>query len=180
MIPTAALAHPGHADHETLGLVDGLIHPFTGMDHMLAMVSVGLWAALRGGKAMWAWPGAFVAGLVVGFGLGHTGVILPMTEPAILASIIVLGTLTAANAKAPTVLGVALITVFGVAHGHAHGAESPHAGMGFPIGVALSTVILHGVGLAAAFGLQRLKRPAFVGLLGVGAAAGGVILAVTA
>jgi urease accessory protein len=180
LTPVAALAHPGHPGHEVLGLVDGFIHPFTGADHMLAMAAVGLWAALRGGKAMWAWPSAFVAALLAGFALGRAGVVLPMAAPTILASIIVLGALTAADARTPTALGVTLIAVFGLAHGYAHGVESPHAGAGFPIGMALSSAVLHGVGLAAAFGLQRLKRPTFVRLLGLGAATGGVILAVTA
>ena len=180
VIPTLALAHPGHPGHEGYGVLAGISHPFTGADHMLAMVAVGLWAALRGGKALWAWPAAFVVASVSGFVLAKTGLALPIAEPMILASIIVLGALTAANAKAPTLLGVGLIAVFGAAHGYAHGAESPSASLGFPLGMALSTIVLHGLGLAVGLGLQRLQRPKLIRLLGLGAAAGGLVLAVTA
>jgi urease accessory protein len=175
--PAAAFAHPGHDAFGQLGFAAGFIHPFTGADHMLVMVSVGLWAALRGGTAMWAWPAAFVAALLAGFTIGYEGVTLPMAEPAILASIIVLGALTAADARAPTAVGVALIALFGLAHGYAHGAESPGAAAGFLPGMALATLLLHGAGLAAAIGLQRLQRPALVRLLGLGAAASGLLLA---
>ena len=180
LTPTLALAHPGHPGHEALGLRAGLLHPFTGADHMLAMVAVGLWAALRGGKAVWAWPVAFVAALLAGFALGKTGFALPLAEPMVLASIIVLGALVAANAKAPTGVGVVLIALFGAAHGYAHGAESPGSTASFPLGMALATLALHAAGLAAGLGLQRLRQPALVRLLGLGAAAGGVILAVAA
>ncbi len=66
----AALAHPGHAGHEALGVGTGLLHPLTGADHMLAMVAVGLWAALRGGRSLVTWPATFVTAMLVGFGLG--------------------------------------------------------------------------------------------------------------
>jgi urease accessory protein len=177
-LPAAALAHPGHPGHEAAGAWAGFAHPFTGADHMLAMVAVGLWAALRGGKALWAWPAAFVAALLAGFALGKTGLDLPLAEPMIMASIIVLGALTAANAKAPTALGVALIAAFGAAHGYAHGAESPGSTVGFPLGMALATLGLHGVGLAAGLGLQRLRQPNLIRLLGAGAAVGGLALAI--
>jgi urease accessory protein len=178
MSSSAAFAHPGHPGHEGFNLWAGVAHPFTGADHMLAMVAVGLWAALRGGKALWAWPAAFVAALIVGFAIGKTGVSVPLAEPMILASIIALGGLTAVNAKVPTLAGVALIAVFGAAHGFAHGTETPGATLGFPLGMALATLALHGAGLAAGLGLQRLRRPALVRLLGAGAALGGLALGV--
>lgn len=178
LAPAGALAHPGHAGHEALGAWAGFVHPFTGADHMLAMGAVGLWAALRGGRALWAWPAAFVAALLAGFALARAGVALPLVEPAILASIIALGALTAANAKAPTAAGVALIALFGAAHGYAHGAESNGATPGFAFGMAAATLLLHGAGLALGIALQRLQRPALMRLLGAGAAMGGLALAV--
>jgi urease accessory protein len=101
-----------------------------------------------------------------------------LAEPTILASIIVLGGLIAADAKAPTALGVVLIGVFGLAHGYAHGAEAPaDAGLGFPIGFAIATATLHGLGLCAGLALRTLGRPALIRLLGAAAALGGVALA---
>jgi urease accessory protein len=173
-VASSALAHPGHGPATLLA---GLTHPWTGADHMLAMVAVGLWAALRGGKAVWAWPLAFVAAMLGGFALAQSGLNLPMVEPAILASVIVLGGLIAANARAPIYAGVALIAAFGLAHGYAHGAEAPAAaGFGFPLGFAVSTAALHLVGLAAGLGLARLNKTALLRALGFGVAAGGALL----
>jgi urease accessory protein len=170
-----ALAHPGHG---AATLAAGLAHPFTGLDHMLAMTAVGLWAALRGGKALWAWPVAFVAAMLGGFVLGQIGVRHPLVEPAILASIIALGALVAANAQVSTGLGVAIIAFFGLAHGLAHGAEAPAgAGLAFPLGFAAATALLHLIGLGAGMGLKALDRPAIVRVLGLGAATGGLFLA---
>ena len=175
-IPTAAAAHPGHGGADTLGFVGGLLHPLTGVDHILAMLGVGLWAALRGGRALLAWPAAFVAALGLGFALGKAGVAVPLTEPAILASIIALGALTAANAKVPTWVGVGLIALFGAAHGLAHGAESPGSTPGFPVGMAITTAGLHLAGISAALGLRRLNRAGLIRVLGAGAALGGLAL----
>jgi len=175
LAPAAAQAHPGHGAFD---LAHGLAHPFSGADHMLAMLSVGLWAALRGGKARFAWPAAFVTAMVAGFALGRFQPIAWPVEPPILASVIVLGALTAAQARLPLAVGVTLIGAFGVAHGYAHGIEAPGSGLGFPLGFVLSTAALHAIGLGAGALLQRFGRPELVRLLGAGAAAGGLILAV--
>lgn len=177
LMATPALAHPGH---EAAGFAAGLAHPFGGADHMLAMVAVGLWASLRGGKALWAWPAAFVAAMLAGYGLGVVLPGAPMVEPAILASVIVLGGLVAADVKTPFAGGVALIALFGLAHGYAHGAEAPADGVqaAFPLGFALATIALHGVGLVVGAGLMKLSRPILVRVLGAGTAAGGLLLAV--
>jgi urease accessory protein len=177
LAPAVALAHPGHPGHSHLGFVAGLAHPFTGADHLLAMVAVGLWAALRGGRAIWAWPAAFVVALLAGYGLGQTSPDLPLVQPMILASVIVLGALTAANARVPEATGVVLIGLFGLAHGFAHGAESPGAVATYPLGMALATAGLHSLGLGLALILRRY--PVLVRWLGAGAAIGGLILVVT-
>jgi urease accessory protein len=175
VIPAAALAHPGHG---ALSLAAGFAHPFGGVDHMLAMIAVGLWAALRGERAPLAWPAAFVAAMAAGFALGQIAPGAISIEPAILASVIILGVLTAAQARLPLLAGAALIGVLGAAHGYAHGIEAPGADERFPLGFALATALLHLAGLAAGFLLQRFGRPGLVRLLGAGAAAGGLLLAI--
>lgn len=165
-----AWAHPGHAATFT----SGVLHPFSGLDHLLAMVSVGLWAALRGGKAVWAWPAAFISAMLIGFGLGGSGLGLPLVEPMILASVTLLGVLIAADARAPLAAGAALIGLFGLAHGYAHGVNAQASGPSFALGLTISTFSLHLLGL----GVGRLQRPVALRLLGAGAALGGLILAV--
>jgi len=170
-----ALAHPGHLE---LGFAAGVIHPFSGLDHMLAMTAVGLFAAIKGGKAMIVWPLGFVVSMLIGYGCGVTHPGLSLAEPAILASVIILGVLVAAMARAPFAVGLGLIALFGLAHGYAHGAEAPAGGgLAFPLGFAISTVILHAAGLAVgALGL-RLRRPEVLRALGAAVALGGVALA---
>jgi urease accessory protein len=170
-----ALAHPGHLE---LGFAAGLIHPFSGLDHMLAMTAVGLFAAIKGGKAMVVWPLGFVFAMLVGYGCGVTHPGLTIAEPAILASVIVLGVLVATMVRAPFAAGLGLIALFGLAHGYAHGSEAPAGGgLSFPLGFALSTAVLHATGLAiGALGL-RVRRPEVLRALGAAVALGGVALA---
>jgi urease accessory protein len=174
----AALAHPGHAGHEALGVGAGLLHPLTGVDHVLAMVAVGLWAALRGGRALLTWPATFVAAMLVGFGLGGAFGAVSGIEPAVLATVIVLGGLTAANARMPDGAGLALIACFGALHGYAHGADTAGGSFTFEAGMVAMTAALHLAGIALGLGLKRVGRPEMVRLLGLGAMAGGLALAV--
>jgi len=171
----SALAHPGHLE---LGFAAGLIHPFSGLDHMLAMTAVGLFAAIKGGKAMVVWPLGFVSAMLVGYGWGVAYPGFSMAEPAILASVIVLGVLVAAMVRAPFAAGLGLIAVFGLAHGYAHGSEAPvGGGLSFPLGFALSTAVLHAIGLGAGALSLRRHRPQLVRALGAAVAMGGVALA---
>jgi len=170
-----ALAHPGHLE---LGFAAGLIHPFSGLDHMLAMTAVGLFAAVKGGKATIVWPLCFVMAMLVGYGVGVADPGLSMVEPAILASVIILGVLVATMARAPFAAGFGLIAVFGLAHGYAHGAEAPiGGGLSFPLGFAISTAALHAVGLSVGVFSLRLGRPYLLRALGAAVALGGVALA---
>jgi urease accessory protein len=169
-----ALAHPGHAADT---LAAGLMHPLTGLDHILAMAAVGLMAAQRGGNALWLWPVAFVAAMLAGYGVGAAQPSGLIFEPGVLASVIVLGALVAARTQVPLAMGASLIGVFGVCHGYVHGAESPTgAGLAFPIGFALATVGLHGAGIAAGLSARRTGRAQLVRLVGSGVAAAGVVL----
>ncbi len=173
-----AFAHTGH---EIDGFASGLAHPVFGLDHLLAMVAVGLWAGLAGGRAFWAWPVAFVGSMLLGGALGMAGVELPAVELVIVISVIALGLATALDLKPHVVLGAAVIALFGIAHGHAHGMEAPETGSGiaYAIGFVIATAALHGVGLAlAALTRSRFAAKAtrvlggLVALAGLGLLAG--------
>ncbi len=155
LLPGIAFAHTGHPEGSTF--VSGFMHPIGGFDHLLAMVTVGLWAAVAGGRAMWAYPLAFVAALAVGGGFGMYGVPMPAVEAMILASIVAFGALAALAVKAPVWIGCAVIAVFGLAHGHAHGAEGPATGLAlYAVGFLLASAMLHGAGLAFGLSVARI------------------------
>jgi urease accessory protein len=176
----AGTAHAHTGLEHAVSFASGFKHPWTGIDHMLAMVAVGLWAGLNGGRTLWAWPAAFVAVMVAGGALSMAKVPVPMVEPGILASVIVLGLLVLAAARLPVELGATVVAVFALLHGHAHGAELPAdaAAVTYAAGFALATAALHALGLAIAYlagaeGGRLLVRGA-----GALVAAGGVALAV--
>jgi len=173
-----ALAHTG-LEHAT-SFSSGFLHPLTGPDHVLAMVAVGLWAGVNGGRAVWAWPIAFVSLMLVGGALGMMGVALPMVEPGILASVIVLGLLVLTAARVAVAVGVLLVGVFAVLHGYAHGAELPTAAaaISYSAGFALATALLHAAGLGIAFLSARGGNNLAVRAAGGLVAACGVALAV--
>ncbi|HEU4381772.1 MAG TPA: HupE/UreJ family protein [Hyphomicrobiaceae bacterium] len=174
---TPALAHTG-LEHAT-SFWSGFLHPLTGPDHVLAMVAVGLWAGVNGGRAVWAWPVAFVSVMLVGGALGTMGLTLPLVEPGILASVIVLGLLVLTAARVPVAVGALLVGVFAVLHGHAHGAELPAAAaaISYSAGFALATALLHAVGLGIAF-LPAREGSMLVRAAGGLVAACGIALAV--
>jgi urease accessory protein len=147
----AALAHTG-AEHG-LSFAAGFRHPWTGLDHVLAMVAVGFWAGLNGGRALWVWPATFVGVMVVGGAVAIAGLSIPAVEPGILASVVVLGLLVLVAAQLPVLFGAGLIALFALLHGHAHGAELPaQATAGsYAAGFALATALLHGFGLGVAY-----------------------------
>ncbi len=158
------LAHP--LVGQGASLAAGLSHPFGGLDHLIAMFAVGLWAARLGGRALWAVPLAFVAAMLAGFALALAGVPLPLVEPAILASVVVLGLLVAMSSALPAPIAVALVALFAVAHGHAHGTEFTSAPfssatLGFAAGFAISTAALHAAGIVTGRLLGALPAGAF-------------------
>src|SRR5262245_50546230 len=97
----------------------GLAHPLNGADHILVMIAIGLWGALTGGRALWVWPAAFVATILVGFAAAILGLHPPLVEPAIACSIVVLGLVVALAVRAPVWLGAVISGVFAFFHGHA-------------------------------------------------------------
>jgi urease accessory protein len=160
LLPATAFAHPALTQH-VHGFAQGVSHPFTGMDHLLAMLSVGLWASQQGGRAFWLWPASFVAAMIAGGVLGMTGTALPLIEPAIAASLLVLGLMIAGAVDLPPAWGAGLIALFGLFHGNAHGLEAGGDGAAYAIGFTLATVTLHALGVALGIGAWRTRaRPA--------------------
>lgn len=175
--PGAALAHTGVGAHGA-PFVSGLAHPILGADHMLAMIAVGLLAGMTGGRTLWAYPASFVAAMILGGALGWQGMALPAIEPAILASVVVLGAAAAFALRPPLAPACAAIALFGIAHGYAHGLEGPAlGGLAYGAGFVLATAGLHLVGLAAG-ALAGGRLPALARALGGLTAAAGVFLAV--
>ncbi|RWP82687.1 MAG: HupE/UreJ family protein [Mesorhizobium sp.] len=153
-----AAAMPAYA-HVGIGTASsftaGFMHPLSGLDHMTVMVAVGLWAALKGGKAVLAWPAAFVGVMLVGGALGMLHMPLPFVEPGILASVVTLGLLVALAIDLPVSAGVAIIGLFALFHGHAHGTEVPEnaGGLEYMAGFAIATLLLDAAGIAAGLSL---------------------------
>lgn len=147
LVPAAALAHTGHG--EAGGLAHGFAHPISGLDHVLAMIAVGLLAGQLGGRAPWLVPAAFVGVMAVGGALGVAGFALPAVEIGIALSVVVLGAAVAFRLRAPIALAMALVSVFAVFHGYAHGAEMPAgvAGLVYGMGFMTATALLHGAGI---------------------------------
>jgi urease accessory protein len=156
LLPTAAFAHTGHGD--TAGLLHGFMHPVGGLDHVLAMVAVGVFAYVLGGRALWLVPLSFVGMMAVGFGLGIGGVAVPFVELGIALSSVVIGAAAAWGRPMPAAAAMALVGVFAVFHGHAHGAEMPAGALGFEyaLGFMIATALLHLAGIAAAMGGAKL------------------------
>ena len=160
-VPVAALAHPGMSA-PAHGFTQGVAHPFQGIDHIIAMVAVGMIAARMGRLALWALPCAFLSMMALGGFLGIEGIDVPFVEAGILVSLPVLGFAVVFNWKAPTVVAVAVSGVFAVFHGHAHGAEMTAGtswaayGGGFLLATAL--LLLTGICFGAALEKVLARR----------------------
>jgi len=169
----SVFAHPGHAGG---GWLAGLLHPLTGIDHLLAMLAVGLWAGRSGGSARWQLPLAFLTAMNVGWLAGSAGWTLPWMESGIAASVLALGLILVLGAELPRALQLALTAVFALFHGCAHGTElAAVAPLATAAGFLFSTAALHGAGLGIAALLPR-DRPALFRLAGAGMAAVGAAL----
>lgn len=150
------LAHTGEG--LAGGFASGLLHPIGGLDHVLAMVAVGLWGAFLGKPALWQLPVIFPLVMAVGGGLGIIGVPVPAVEAGIALSAIVLGAMVAFAARPPLWVAGILVGAFAIFHGHAHGTELPHAASAatYAIGFVISTGLLHLAGIGIGFA-DRLK-----------------------
>lgn len=145
---STAFAHPDHFEH-THGVWDGVTHPLLGLDHLLAMVTVGLLSAQRGGRAIWALPSAFVLSMIAGGVAGMLEFPLPAVEFGIAASIVLLGCAVASGRKSSIVEPLLFAAVFGFFHGHAHGTEMPSLTNPalYATGFVTSTIMLHVAGV---------------------------------
>jgi urease accessory protein len=152
-----ALAHTGHGDAS--GLAHGFLHPLTGLDHVLAMIAVGLIAAQLGGRALVVVPAAFLAMMAVGGALGAAGFGLPLAETGIALSVIVLGAAIALGRALPILGAVTLVGAFAIFHGYAHGLEMPDAasGLAYGLGFLVATAGLHAAGIGLGLVAGRLS-----------------------
>lgn len=176
-LEVALFAHVGV--HSTSGFAAGFSHPIGGLDHILAMVAVGLWAAQMRGKAIFVVPATFVAMMAIAALFGLAGAELPMIEEGILASVFVLGALVAFGVKLPMVVGAVIVGLLAIFHGHAHGAEMPleASAIGYSIGFVLATALLHAVGIALVISAERYLNAKYARVAGGAVVAGGLFLA---
>jgi urease accessory protein len=177
-----AFAHLDPGEHGSF--MSGFTHPLFGLDHIVVMVAVGLWAATIGGRAIVIVPAAFVGTMAFGYILALAGVELPFVEPVILASVVALGLLIAAAVRLPVALGATLVGIFALFHGWAQGGELGAASaLPYGVGFALATALLHSAGigvgllLGSGVGLGKAAADLLSRVLGGIAAAIGLVLA---
>ncbi len=165
-VANPAYAHVGVG--AASGWAHGLFHPFLGLDHLCAMLAVGLWAGQMGGRAVWLAPLTFVGVMALGGALGITAIALPFIEGGILMSLLVLGVLIAAAVRLPLLASLAIVGLFALFHGYAHGAEMPHSasGLNYALGFMLSTAALHLTGIGMASWLGKTGRAQWLRLAG--------------
>jgi urease accessory protein len=144
----SALAHP--VKGQAVGFLTGFLHPISGLDHVVAMIAVGLWGAQLGAPAIWLLPVAFPMVMAFGGMLGLMGVPLPGTEIGIAASAIMLGTMVMLEVRPPLAVAAVVVSFFAIFHGHAHGSELPagQSALLFSIGFVIATGCLHAVGIS--------------------------------
>jgi urease accessory protein len=173
---SAALAHPGHG---TSGFAAGLAHPFLGLDHLLAMVAVGLWAAQGGGRRVWLLPAAFMSMLALGAGLALQWQALPLLETGIAVSVLALGLFIALALRLPAPVAATVTALFGLVHGYAHGLELPDSAtpLAYALGFLAATSVLHLGGIALGVATSQ-RRAALARVAGAAFAAAGAYLLV--
>jgi urease accessory protein len=171
-----AQAHPGHAGHG--GLYPGFAHPFSGLDHVLAMIAVGILSAQIGGRAIWILPITFIGLMIGGAALNFAHVPVPFVEQGIAASVLVLGLLIASSLKMHASYCAAIIGLFAAFHGYAHAAEmtSGAAAANYALGFVSATAALHAVGIGIGIAGQRIASSGLVRLGGAAIAACGLML----
>jgi urease accessory protein len=166
LLPTLVFAHP--EEQHARDALSGLLHPFTGLDHLLAMFAVGLWAVRSGRTAAWTLPLVFPLAMLIGATLAVNAIVLPAIEPMISISVIVLGLLVATRVRVPVLASAALVGLFAICHGYAHAGDM-HAGNMIPYasGFMGATLALHAVGIAVgAWSNRRTHRGQYVQTMG--------------
>ncbi|ATU92018.1 HupE/UreJ family protein [Phyllobacterium zundukense] len=177
LYPALAYAHVGVG--ETSGFAQGFTHPISGLDHVLAMMLVGVLAFQLGGRALWLVPLTFVGMMAVGGMFGIAGINVPFVELGIALSVVVLGAAVAFEVKPPVAIAAGLVGLFAVFHGHAHGAEMPNSagGLAYASGFIIATALLHIVGLSLGLVIGKIGRhvgPGIVRVIGGVAALAGL------
>ena len=149
--PIAAYAHV--ETDSAAGFASGLHHPVSGLDHVLAMIAVGLWGAQLGAPAVWLLPVAFPMVMALGGTLGLMGLPLPGVELGIAVSALVLGVMVCWEKRPPLAVAAMMVGFFAIFHGHAHGTELPEgaSGIWYSVGFVIATGLLHATGIAAGF-----------------------------
>ena len=152
-LPATAFAHPGHGGHGFLG---GFVHPFLGLDHVLAMAMVGTWSVLHG-RRVWQAPALFMAMLAIGAVAGQGGIALPVLEPMVAASVVLLGLMLAMPLRLNESVALGVIGGFAFCHGLAHGGELS-SGTNVLVGMLLGSAVLHGLGMLLAHSALRHRQ----------------------
>ncbi len=163
-----AYAHTG-IDTQN-GWVHGFIHPVGGLDHVLAMIAVGLWATQIGGRVVWLVPFTFVAVMTLGGLAGIIAVPFGYTEVGIIISLLVFGMLIAASIRLPVIVSAIIVAIFAFCHGYAHGAEmSQHiSGFTYALGFVSATVLLHALGIGIGIFIKHKGSVQWLRLAGMG------------
>ncbi len=179
-LPAIAQAHVGHG--ETVGFLHGLEHPMGGLDHILAMLAVGLWAAQLGGHAVWSVPLTFVSVMALGGLFGINGVPIPFVEQGIIASDLLLGGLVLMATRLPLAASMSIVGLLAIFHGYAHGEEMPRnaAALEYAAGFMVATAALHLSGVGIAMLMNQLLKDRLVRLAGGGIILGGIYVLVNA
>jgi urease accessory protein len=172
--PLVASAHPSLSP--ATGLAQGVAHPLSGLDHTLAMFAIGLWAAQRGGRAVWMVPLAFVGVMAIGFAVGSAGWTVPFAESGVLASVLIMGLFVASAVRLSTLASAGLVGVFALFHGHVHGTEMPAmaSAMTWFAGFTTSTLLLLACGIVLARCARSLNAASLIRWTGGAVAASGL------
>lgn len=158
LLPTAALAHPGH-DHMVLGFLAGALHPLLGFDHLLGMIVVGIFAVQLGGRALWLVPATFMAAMAMGALAASADGTASIVEPGIALSVVLFGAIVALQLRPPLVAAMALVGTAALLHGHAHGSEAVGGvSVLYLAGFLLSTATLLMAGIAAGLASSRFGQ----------------------
>jgi urease accessory protein len=178
LLPLAAHAHVNAGD--TIGFWHGLQHPIGGLDHILAMLAVGLWAAQIGGHTLWAVPLTFVSVMAIGGVLGIVGTPVPFVEQGIIASDLILGGLVLLATRLPLAVSMGIVGLLAIFHGYAHGAEMPKesSALLYAAGFVLSTAMIHLSGVGIALVIKKLLKEKMVRIAGGGILLGGIYILV--
>ena len=167
IFPSLVFAHTDEGPHN--GLLHGFIHPLSGLDHILAMIAVGLWAAQTGGRMIWSLPLTFVVVMGLGGVLGVITLPIVLAEYGIMLSLLILGLLIVDGKHLPFIASITLISLFALCHGYAHGSEMPQSLsiFSYAIGFMMATTVLHLCGIGMALFLRRLGGIDWLHLSGV-------------